>query len=85
MAHCMEKKRSLDQTNINSKPVAPAPMISLPSPISTEPVIQNVVQHVEGILQVQGVLPSSDPQHISITTESILRPITHDHKRPCSS
>ncbi|CAM4852188.1 unnamed protein product [Rotaria magnacalcarata] len=44
----IKKKRSLDQTNINSKPVVPAPVIFLPTSISTEPVIQKVVQHVEG-------------------------------------
>ncbi|CAF3361483.1 unnamed protein product [Rotaria socialis] len=70
------KKRSLDQTNINSKPVVPAPVISSPTPISTEPVIQKVVQHVKDIqqvssgLQAQDVRPFSHPQQISITTES---------------
>ncbi|CAF3376468.1 unnamed protein product [Rotaria socialis] len=50
-----QKKRTRYQTNIISKPVASSPLLSMPDPMATEPVLHKIVQHVGDTHHVQDV------------------------------
>ncbi|CAF3731030.1 unnamed protein product [Rotaria socialis] len=77
-----QKKQTRYQINIISKPVAPSPLLSMPDHIATEPFLHKIVQQVQNAHklqeiqqvsndpEVQGALPASHPEQISITTES---------------